>query len=836
MKLYFLAHYINEYRSSRGCPALSFSEIVNRLRPYEAHRHKWRFDMYGRCLEHRIIKLHSVHIEIIFHISEQTGIDNCRLFLTKIGGDKAIYSGYDIFDNGRPGSKALENTLKILCNIEENTFSKLSVSAFEDNAPQSLSWEWDFDVVYARPHLINSISLTTAEYYSQVIYPKLGDLVQRISALLLKKKTYQNIVIIEPACGQGNCGRYIYNSLHSSGVQQKCFIFGFDLYSAQVRDASTQSFTMQNYWRSTYEEGNVVDFISLVGGFFSGQKIQRSDSLVIGLFSGALNCQVLQNVQEAHAGLVGAFHYCDFVVAGGQTPLLFNSHIAKATGWEFFPLQKGHALNEGCALIKPSRENRAYFLRKAIYPNAKGWLACHLALSAAPVDDLSIILEFHTDLLPEIKEINLTHAYLDSAYLGEKNFISIIKGFRSLASLIFSPSEQENSVIQQFSKQNSHLQISYQKTSHTLLNRIETLRTPLMPHRFHAWQASLPYFFPRSPREEQTTNPLLFFEKVNYGPLSINSFPQVTGLPIRPITTPIKGTNYVKLIFEPQDQVAWYSALIYGASFCHKLQWPVTYSEYHVIDYINAHPPASPYLLSYEPCGASHWDELDDEAKRKTEFYADRMFCFASRRKSGTLADLMQYCCQYPVINWLKCCTPLLLQVCRGLKKLSDMGVVHNDLRAENILIEEGPDREISHWKACIADYGNAFILADRSIRPQNQSKWRAPEYGNPSLETTAMDIYGLAILIIECFSRISTTDYITEDIINIDRIDKKYLPHYFLRYMETREQELFTILQRAGLIKLLENMLAFQAAQRPPLHLIVEGLTEFLQQVDWII
>ncbi|KAJ7913692.1 kinase-like domain-containing protein [Mycena leptocephala] len=108
---------------------------------------------------------------------------------------------------------------------------------------------------------------------------------------------------------------------------------------------------------------------------------------------------------------------------------------------------------------------------------------------------------------------------------------------------------------------------------------------------------------------------------------------------------------------------------------------------------------------------------------------------------------------------WLKketydtdCLLSLILDVALGLEHLHAEGVVHGDLKGDNLFIT--PSR-----RACIADFGLCSIITSMSsIRFTNSSKrtqggtirYQAPELHRGGYNTQCSDIYGFACVVYE--------------------------------------------------------------------------------------
>ncbi|KAH7085286.1 hypothetical protein BKA63DRAFT_14064 [Paraphoma chrysanthemicola] len=120
------------------------------------------------------------------------------------------------------------------------------------------------------------------------------------------------------------------------------------------------------------------------------------------------------------------------------------------------------------------------------------------------------------------------------------------------------------------------------------------------------------------------------------------------------------------------------------------------------------------------------------------------------RAPHGTL-DSFQQVVSKSQVNWAMR-KMLCYDVAAGLKALHECGIVHGDVKAENVLIFDHPVRG---YVAKISDFGSAVIMPDgesqpRKIRlPAYTPPWNAPEatsYMTPS-ELPLTDVYSLGLL-----------------------------------------------------------------------------------------
>jgi serine/threonine protein kinase len=93
----------------------------------------------------------------------------------------------------------------------------------------------------------------------------------------------------------------------------------------------------------------------------------------------------------------------------------------------------------------------------------------------------------------------------------------------------------------------------------------------------------------------------------------------------------------------------------------------------------------------------------------------------------------------------------LTRQVCRGLRYAHSMGVIHRDIKPQNILIDKN---EVAH----ISDFGIAKIVSQNSITLTGLTvgtpEYMSPEQAEGHELTPASDIYSLGVVIYEMLTR----------------------------------------------------------------------------------
>ncbi|KAG0602570.1 hypothetical protein M758_10G024100 [Ceratodon purpureus] len=133
-------------------------------------------------------------------------------------------------------------------------------------------------------------------------------------------------------------------------------------------------------------------------------------------------------------------------------------------------------------------------------------------------------------------------------------------------------------------------------------------------------------------------------------------------------------------------------------------------------------------------------------------FLEDGRFAFVMRRYWGDLRSLINLKVKDnnsrgPPFSHEKALT-IMLQIAKGIKELHDMGVLHRDLKAANVLIQRNPLRK-GWWLCEVADY-------ESSMQVQGTGFWRAPEVLKDLLKqprdrdegiwTEKVDIYSYAM------------------------------------------------------------------------------------------
>lgn len=110
----------------------------------------------------------------------------------------------------------------------------------------------------------------------------------------------------------------------------------------------------------------------------------------------------------------------------------------------------------------------------------------------------------------------------------------------------------------------------------------------------------------------------------------------------------------------------------------------------------------------------------------------------------GSLAQLQQR--EYLSIETRR---KLCLDICQGLHALHSCGIVHGDMKAENVLVFPDPERK---YKAKLSDFGYSMVLNTEkdTLWLGGSRPWKAPETKSAVKVSDAKytDVYSLALLI----------------------------------------------------------------------------------------
>lgn len=144
---------------------------------------------------------------------------------------------------------------------------------------------------------------------------------------------------------------------------------------------------------------------------------------------------------------------------------------------------------------------------------------------------------------------------------------------------------------------------------------------------------------------------------------------------------------------------------------------------------------------------AFSWDKQSDEFGRRWPFLV------VENANCGSLVDFFQSA--DPSQRKLRIGMSLALDVANGLTALHHCGVVHGDLKPENVLIFQYPDGTI---RAKISDFGSATIMSDFTstdgepssiLLPAYTPPWEAPEVQD-AIELASLpkvDVYAFGLL-----------------------------------------------------------------------------------------
>ncbi|GMF22742.1 unnamed protein product [Phytophthora fragariaefolia] len=147
-------------------------------------------------------------------------------------------------------------------------------------------------------------------------------------------------------------------------------------------------------------------------------------------------------------------------------------------------------------------------------------------------------------------------------------------------------------------------------------------------------------------------------------------------------------------------------------------------------------------------------------------------FFVCERATGGTLVSALRTNSQLNV--WV-----MLWYAAKGLEHLHDNGIIHGDLKGNNILVCDGDlfERPI----AKLADFGLS-VLADRKVSnaqgPVGAYRWKAPECLDGASPSVASDIYSFGMCIIEAVSgQFPWGNTISDDVVKRNVVTLRMLP-----------------------------------------------------------
>ncbi|MES2199043.1 MAG: serine/threonine-protein kinase [Chlamydiota bacterium] len=122
-------------------------------------------------------------------------------------------------------------------------------------------------------------------------------------------------------------------------------------------------------------------------------------------------------------------------------------------------------------------------------------------------------------------------------------------------------------------------------------------------------------------------------------------------------------------------------------------------------------------------------------------FQGNYMFVVMDKVDGESLSDTMRN--KNPPLS-VKQKASILLDVARGLKELHDKGIIHRDLKRENILIDKNT------IKAQIIDLGLSKTIEEKTQRISGTLRYMSPEASAGEVQGTPSDIYSMGLLIRE--------------------------------------------------------------------------------------
>jgi serine/threonine-protein kinase len=117
-----------------------------------------------------------------------------------------------------------------------------------------------------------------------------------------------------------------------------------------------------------------------------------------------------------------------------------------------------------------------------------------------------------------------------------------------------------------------------------------------------------------------------------------------------------------------------------------------------------------------------------------------------------SLSDYLQKVGPFSLSHACRLMVPALEALSMGHKS----GVIHRDIKPGNIFVRKTPTRGV---QLCVLDYGMAFLQVEHAVRLTQQGfitgtpAYMAPEYGSHDIITPAMDVYQMALVLVEMVS-----------------------------------------------------------------------------------
>ncbi|KAF9651282.1 kinase-like protein, partial [Thelephora ganbajun] len=190
--------------------------------------------------------------------------------------------------------------------------------------------------------------------------------------------------------------------------------------------------------------------------------------------------------------------------------------------------------------------------------------------------------------------------------------------------------------------------------------------------------------------------------------------------------------------------------------------------------------------------------------------------------------SVRQYVQDHPEADRLK----LLLDSCHGLHFLHSHGVIHGDLKGDNILVD-------ASGMACLGDFGLSSIASfsctgTSAPGPHGTIRWMAPELVFPILamdeelpshSTKESDVYALAMVTIEVFTGLIPFHSYQRDPVVIKNIMLGERPKRPSRATELGLTD--------GLWDLIQSGWAQNASERPSVPTIIDSLLQVMVQRD---
>lgn len=183
---------------------------------------------------------------------------------------------------------------------------------------------------------------------------------------------------------------------------------------------------------------------------------------------------------------------------------------------------------------------------------------------------------------------------------------------------------------------------------------------------------------------------------------------------------------------------------------------------------------------------------------------------------------------------------PIILQICKGvasgLSALHHSGIVHGDMKSDNVLIFNHPN---STYVAKLSDFGSAIVIPNSNSTARlsgGTPHWQAPEYNSPlqARQLIFSDIYSFGMLVLDTLlaggSAAAMAVLEEERTLLATREDRDpnkstFSPKQLLAY-----QIILKMYQSEGLANLVRDCLAVRPGDRPDtMEIVLERIHDII-------